>query len=607
LAPRRTDAVVCGQIDAPRNLPHCRPPAVNSTELSPPLVPFSLAQRAAPIARIPNNNLGRIWGPRLPEFSRTVAEMNVPISNGKSGRMLELDALRGLAAVAVMIFHCHRDFWFGFTGIDLFFVLSGYLITEILIRNRRRQGCLRVFYARRAFRILPIYYLVVISVFLINSFLSHPLPTSGYPYHLFYLQNTPHYWGCIPPTPGLPLIHTWTLAIEEQFYLLWPLAVLLLTPARLLCVCVCLVLFTSSARFEGLHAETLLGRMDGLALGAMLACLRARWQWARSPSSSRGFFAIAGAAAVYFIVWNLRAVQSLETAQSFRGNAGILIISIAYFGLIGGLANVAGARGAAWLRLRWLTGLGTISYGLYLYHVVVYAAFDYYFKLDGTHNDCWWMALLKIAVSIGVACLSWYFIEKPILKLKDRFSYGDERREPRPALPAWTTTSTIVYPQKHLPMSRRLTILFQRDPSRDRQEGHVQFTGYKILWPAGGPVGVALDAFCTRGQRLLGLDHVLAGHQERLIDVLCFPREGRDDHLVKIPGHRVRRFCLVRWGHRGRLHFLDGTPTETTFEIGRDDDRVLDWIGINHVAEGGRQWVDIAAQATPSVVLSAVA
>jgi len=158
-----------------------------------------------------------------------------------------------------------------------------------------------------------------------------------------------------------------------------------------------------------------------------------------------------------------------------------------------------------------------------------------------------------------------------------------------------------------MPMSRRLTVLFQRDPSRDRQEGHIQITGYQILWPDGRPVGVALDAFCTRGQRLLGLDRVMAGHQERLIDVLCFRLNGRDDHLVKIPGHRVRRFFLERRGHRARLHFLDGTPTETTFEIGRDEDRVLDWIGIHDVPEGVQQWVDIAAQATPAVTLSVAA
>ncbi len=183
-----------------------------------------------------------------------------------------------------------------------------------------------------------------------------------------------------------------------------------------------------------------------------------------------------------------------------------------------------------------------------------------------------------------------------ILSMAEHVSQASENRQ----------TPTSVRAPFGMP-SRCLTILFQRDPSRDRQAGQIQFTGYNILWPDGRPVGVALDAFCTRGQRLLGLDRVLAGCHERLIDVLCFPLNGRDDRLVKIPGHRVRRFFLVRQGPSARLHFLDGTPTETTFEIGRDEDRVLDWIGLHDVEEGVPQWVDIAATATPSVALPAAA
>ena len=118
-------------------------------------------------------------------------------------------------------------------------------------------------------------------------------------------------------------------------------------------------------------------------------------------------------------------------AKSFRGNAGVLIISIAYFGLIGGLSIVAGLR-AALLRLRWLTGLGTISYGLYLYHVVIYAVFDYYFMFEMGVADCWWLGALKIVTTVGIACLSWYFVEKPILKLKDRYTYGRASDDPCP-------------------------------------------------------------------------------------------------------------------------------------------------------------------------------
>ncbi len=126
-------------------------------------------------------------------------------------------------------------------------------------------------------------------------------------------------------------------------------------------------------------------------------------------------------------------------------------------------------------------------------------------------------------------------------------------------------------------MSRTLRILFRRDPAKDRHRGSIFFEGYQVLWPDGRPVAVGLDGFCKHGQRLLGLGRHLAGCKERLIDLLCFPLRGRDDDLTRIKGHRVRRFMLMREGSRGRLHFLDGTPTETVFDLGRDEYRPRPW------------------------------
>src|SRR5437660_714565 len=119
-------------------------------------------------------------------------------------------------------------------------------------------------------------------------------------------------------------------------------------------------------------------------------------------------------------------------------------------------------------------------------------------------------------------------------------------------------------------MSRSLTVLFRRDPSRDRDGDSAAMEGYEILWPDGRPVTVGLDAFCKHGQRLFGLGRHLAGCSERLVELICFPLSGREDALTRIPGHRVRRFFLRREGRRGRVHFLDGTPTQMVFEIGRD-------------------------------------
>jgi len=144
-------------------------------------------------------------------------------------------------------------------------------------------------------------------------------------------------------------------------------------------------------------------------------------------------------------------------------------------------------------------------------------------------------------------------------------------------------------------MARTLTVLFRRDPTRDRQRGHIQFEGYEILWPDGRPIATGLNAFCNHGQRLLGLGRHLAGRSERMLRLICFPLKGRDDDLTRLPGHRVRRFFLERQGNTGRMHFLDGTPTDTVFEIGRDERKVLRWIGLTGLGDGEQQWFDLAA------------
>lgn len=145
-------------------------------------------------------------------------------------------------------------------------------------------------------------------------------------------------------------------------------------------------------------------------------------------------------------------------------------------------------------------------------------------------------------------------------------------------------------------MARSLTILFRRDPSKDRQRNDIKFEGYEVLWPDGRQVAVGLDAFCKHGQRLLGLGKFLSGCTERLIELICYPLSGREDNLTRIPGHRVRRFFLKRQGNRGRVHFLDGTPTETVFEIGKDERSVLEWIGLLDLHEGADMWFDLAAR-----------
>lgn len=145
-------------------------------------------------------------------------------------------------------------------------------------------------------------------------------------------------------------------------------------------------------------------------------------------------------------------------------------------------------------------------------------------------------------------------------------------------------------------MPRTLTVLFRRDPSRDRTSEDIRFEGYRTLWPDGRPVTLGLDSLCHHGQRLFGLGLHMKGRSERLVELLCFPLRFREDDLTRLPGVRVRRFLMQREGNMGRLHFLDGTPTQATFQIGRDDPRFLKWLGLSDLPTNGGQWFDLAAR-----------
>jgi hypothetical protein len=158
-------------------------------------------------------------------------------------------------------------------------------------------------------------------------------------------------------------------------------------------------------------------------------------------------------------------------------------------------------------------------------------------------------------------------------------------------------------------MAHTLTVLFRRDPSRDRLENNIPFEGYEVVWPDGRPLAIGLDAFCKHGQRLFGLGRHLQGRPERLLNLLSFHLNDREDDLTRLPGFRVRRFCIRRNGTQGRIHFLDGTPTAMVFDMLQDEAKVLNWLGLTHLADGDELWLDIAARPaetprTPKVPLT---
>jgi hypothetical protein len=115
---------------------------------------------------------------------------------------------------------------------------------------------------------------------------------------------------------------------------------------------------------------------------------------------------------------------------------------------------------------------------------------------------------------------------------------------------------------------------------------------------------VGFDAFCTIGQRVLGLRTFLEGHDERLLELLCYHLETGKERMTVLPGHRVRRFYIERHGREGRMHLFDGTATAIVFHLDHDDPPVLHWVGLTELEEGERRWFDLTARcpaATPAL------
>lgn len=344
-------------------------------------------------------------------------------------RVAELDGLRGIAVLMIVALHLGLSPTMPFlaSAVDLFFVLSGYLITRIILDRPPSAGFLKAFYARRILRIWPIYFLLILGFLVVNRALHLRQRTAGWPYYLTFTQFTPRYWFVLPPKFCDYLSHTWTLAAEEQFYLIWPLLAVVLGRRGLLWSIPVLVGSAFAARL--IYAPILLAtNWDGFALGGLLAWMLGEPGSARAkrPAMVASLAALGTLTALYPLFsggiegWFVHNWPSNWGDGARSLNA--LRIFLLYFSIVGVVVCLTGSRLLAPLRHPCLVYLGAISYGLYLYHVPVFVILSPALHHRMCHDS---MALdaLKLAVSFVVAVLSWEFLEKPILGWKDRFPY----------------------------------------------------------------------------------------------------------------------------------------------------------------------------------------
>lgn len=363
---------------------------------------------------------------------------------GEPGRVPELDALRRLAAAAVVLYHSNpKRLPCGWAAVDFFFVLSGYLITTIILRHGGSHGFLLRFYVRRGLRTWPIYFLTVLSVAALGPLLPTPCDYSGLGYELTYTQNLPYYWGAPAPHLSKYLGHTWTLAIEEQFYLVWPALAVAVGRSRLGGVAGALAVASVLARsYQVVPFGLLAGRGDGLLLGALLARLLERdgAPGAISPSL-RWLFGLAAAVSAAGLL-AIAVTAGMGTPKQPPPWPGLTILAFngLFFGVVGLTVAGTGHRRLAFLRASRLRGLGAISYGLYLYHFVIIVVAGEVARDLGLRGKPLWREAPTLASCFLAAWLSWRYVEEPFLRLKDRFTYetgvGGRRTSPEPAAQA---------------------------------------------------------------------------------------------------------------------------------------------------------------------------
>lgn len=368
-----------------------------------------------------------------------------------------LDGIRGLAIVLVMFHHFFHGIpqagsfldravfglaTRGWIGVDLFFVLSGYLITGILFDAKGQDGYFRNFYARRLLRIFPAYYSLLVVFFVVLNSVPHPsleayLAESApdQVWHWTYLTNFRIAWRGSWYAHDMPNVF-WSLAIEEQFYLVWPLVVLLGSRLALMRLCAVLFVLTLGVRVGLALASDVSwvssfvltpARMDGLVVGAFLALA------ARGPgglAAARRPAWITAAFAAIFVLY-------LETqhGEDWRDDPMQTLRFSGYALVFGATLTLAVTAGGGTLLHAAFAGrpmrfLGKYSYALYLWHSPMdtwtrsLLGADRAGPLMGSHVPA---ALLHSAVagvlSVGVALASWNLVEKHFLKLKRFFHY----------------------------------------------------------------------------------------------------------------------------------------------------------------------------------------
>lgn len=382
-------------------------------------------------------------------------QVTVSISGKADQRVPQLDAIRGIAISLVIVWHLAnfktspgsleayflKSLFLIWAGVDLFFVLSGFLIGGILLDNRLATNYFSIFYLRRATRIFPLYY-VVFGLFLLVVGLHSLTPTPasawlvekrfvGWTY-LLYMQNFSMAYAGEHGANGLGM--TWSLAVEEQFYLVLPFVIRFTPRSSLPIVLVLLAVSAPVVRsflyfthpFKGFPGYVLLpGRADSLLCGVLVAyCVRkpSISLWLRNHKIGLAGFALAMLiSSSLFIVTN-QGIGSLW--MSLVGHTWLAIlcssmILVALYVDWDPLQRIFRSKVLIWL--------GSISYGIYMLHQIVNGLSHHFLTGHEPYIADWrdlFVTLLGLAITLGVSQLSWWYFEQPIVRSGHKSTYN---------------------------------------------------------------------------------------------------------------------------------------------------------------------------------------
>jgi peptidoglycan/LPS O-acetylase OafA/YrhL len=357
-----------------------------------------------------------------------------PAANDKA-RLAALDGIRAFAVCAVLLFHAgvaHVNS--GFLGVDVFFVLSGFLITSLLCSEHRKLGTIRLagFWGARARRLLPGLFVLLLGVAVYAWVLRYSLDTSVirgdalstllyFANWHFIFSNQSYFAESVAPSP---LLHMWSLAVEEQYYLVWPFVAILCLrkgPRLLAWVAaggaVASALLMASMYQAGISTNRLYfgtdTRSQALLVGSALGALASTRDWRVVPSlwaSTRngrltGFLlAVAGAAGLLWC-WN-----GFQSQEPFLYEGGFLLVALATGAVITNVTSWRTSVLARILSVPPIVYIGRISYGLYIYH------WPLFLVIDGARTGLSGVSLLaaRLAASFAAAALSFHLVEQPI-------------------------------------------------------------------------------------------------------------------------------------------------------------------------------------------------